>query len=118
MKRTYLIIAVVLFAIEVLIALFVRDSIVRPYVGDILAVVLIYTALRAISPLTILQALTLTLAIAFVIEIAQALHLLDAVGLANNRIARTILGGVFDCADLAAYTAGALFIAAVERLRR
>ncbi len=118
MKRAYLIVALVLLVIEIVIALFVRDAFVRPYLGDVLAVALVYAALRAASPLTILQALALTLAIAFAIEIAQALNFLDVIGLRDNIIARTILGGVFDWSDLIAYTAGAILIAAIEHARK
>lgn len=114
-RRAYLIAALIFFAIEVLIALFVRDDFIRPYIGDVLAVALVYTALRAATPLTLIPALATTLAIAFAIEIAQALNFLDAIGLRDNTIARTILGGVFDWSDLIAYTAGAALIFAVEQ---
>lgn len=117
-KSGYLIAALILFTIEVLIALFVRDTFIRPYIGDVLAVALVYTALRAATPLKLIPALALTLAIAFTIEIAQALNFLDAVGLRDNTIARTILGGVFDWSDLIAYTAGAILIAAIEHVRK
>ncbi|MBX3428607.1 MAG: DUF2809 domain-containing protein [Hyphomonadaceae bacterium] len=117
-RRVYLIAAITLFAIEVLIALFVRDNFIRPYIGDVLAVALVYTALRAATPLKLIPALATTLAIAFAIEIAQALNFLDAIGLRDNTIARTILGGVFDWFDLIAYGAGAILIAAIEHIRK
>lgn len=117
MKLGYLAAAIVLFAIEVLIALFVRDDFVRPYVGDVLAVALVYAGLRAVTPLGVNAALAVTLAIAFAIEVAQALGLLAALGLADHAVARVVLGGTFDWADLAAYTAGAAIIALIERVR-
>ncbi len=117
MRPGYLAAAIVLFAIEALIALFVRDAFVRPYLGDVLAVALVYAALRAVTPLSIRAALIATLAIALAIEIAQALGLLAALGLADNAVARTVLGGVFDWADLAAYTAGVAIVALIERAR-
>ena len=116
-RRAYLIAAMILFAIEVCIALFVHDNFIRPYIGDVLAVAFVYTALRAATPLKLIPALAATLAIAFTIEIAQALNFLDAVGLRDNIIARTILGGVFDRSDLIAYTAGAAIIVAIEQIR-
>lgn len=116
MKLGYLIAAIILFAIEVLIALFVRDDFIRPYIGDVLAIALVYVALRAAAPLSVLQAVALTLAIALAIEISQALNLLGALGLGDSRIARIVLGGVFDWADLVAYTVGAAIIFAVERV--
>ena len=41
-KRIFYIISfLVIFCIEVLIALYVRDNFVRPYIGDVLVVVLV-----------------------------------------------------------------------------
>jgi hypothetical protein len=118
LRLGYLAVAIVLFAIETLIALIIRDDFIRPYVGDILAIALVYATLRALAPLSVAHALTLTLAIALAIEGSQALGLLDALGLRSNLIARTVLGGVFDWADLAAYAAGAILVAAIERARK
>jgi len=117
-RRVYLVAAIILFAVEVLIALFVRDDFIRPYIGDVLAVAFVYTALRAATPFQLIPALATTLAIAFAIEIAQALNFLDAIGLRNDAIARVVLGGVFDWSDLIAYTAGAILIAAIEHVRK
>jgi len=115
-RAVYAVAAIALFAIEVLIALFVHDDFIRPYVGDVLAIAFVYTALRALTPLGFVPALALTVAIALAIEISQALGLLGALGLADNRIARTVLGGVFDWHDLVAYAAGGAIVAAVETL--
>ena len=115
-RGVYLIAAIVLFAVEVFIALFVRDDFVRPYVGDVLAIGLVYATLRALTPLSFPQALALTLTIALAIELAQAFGLLRALGLADNELARIVLGGVFDWHDLAAYAAGGAIIAALETL--
>ena len=117
-RKTYALAALILFAIEVCIALFVRDAFIRPYIGDVLAVGLVYAALCAITPLRMIPAIAITLAIALVIEIAQAMNLLGAIGLADNQLARIVLGGAFDWLDLAAYAAGAILVAAVELARR
>lgn len=113
-RSTYLIAAVVLFGVEVAIALFVRDDFVRPYIGDVLAVALVYTALRALTPLSLRSALGITLAIAALIEVAQAAKLLSALGLGENRLARIVFGGSFDWLDLLAYAAGGIMIVLVE----
>lgn len=114
-RKIYLAAAIVLFAIEVVIALFVNDRFVRPHVGDALAVTLVYAALRAITPLRMAAAIAITLAIAFVIEISQAANLLGLLGLGDNKLARTVLGGSFDASDLLAYAAGAIVIVLVEQ---
>lgn len=113
-RAGYVIAAIILFAIEVLIALFVRDAFIRPYLGDVLAVALVYTVLRAITPLGLIGTALTAFAIALAIEIAQAMRLLDMIGLAGNALARTVFGGSFDWLDLAAYAAGAAIALAAD----
>ena len=91
-----------------------RDAFIRPYIGDVLAIALVYTALRALTPLSLYSALGLTLAIAVAIEIAQAMKVLDALGLGGNEMARTIFGGSFDWMDLVAYAVGGIVVILVE----
>lgn len=118
-RIAYGVAALILLVVEVLIALFVKDQFVRPYLGDVLAVMLVYAALRAATPLRLASALSIALTIALVIEIAQALNLLAALGLADNRLARVVLGGAFDMLDLAAYAAGGAVVVGGEfALRR
>jgi len=114
MRTTYAAAALFLFVVEVLIALFVRDQFVRPYLGGVLAVMLVYAVLRAATPLGMAQALVAALAIALVIDLAQALNLLGALGLADNQLARVVFGGAFDMMDMAAYVAGAAAVLAIE----
>ena len=50
-KRIFYIISfLVIFCIEVLIALYVCDNFVRPYIGDVLVVVLVYSFVRIFLP--------------------------------------------------------------------
>lgn len=116
--RGYAALTLALLVTEVLIALFVRDAIVRPYVGDALAVVLVYTGLRTITRLGVPLAATFAFATAIVIEFGQYLHLLDHIGLSDNRWARIILGSGFDTQDFVAYAVGALSVLLAERYRR
>src|SRR6185369_3904403 len=95
----YLAAAFVLFVVEVLIALFLHDHLIRPYVGDSLAVVLMYTGLRGFSRLRVLPAAVLALAIAFAIELGQLVHLADHLGLGQNKLAWFVLGHRFEVRD-------------------
>lgn len=114
LNAPYAILAVILFVIEVLIALFVTDGFVRGYLGDVLAVVLVYAAPRAVTRMGVAGALAVTLGIALAIETAQALGVLRMLGLADNRVVAIVFGGVFDLLDIAAYLAGgALVVVAI-----
>ena len=103
-----------LLAVEILIALNVRDRFVRPYLGDVLAVMLVYCGLRAVLPLARWQAAAIAFAIAAAIEIGQAIGILDLLGWRGNAIARTVLGTGFEWKDFLAYAAGAALPLAVE----
>ncbi|MEP9360768.1 DUF2809 domain-containing protein [Sphingomonas sp. KR3-1] len=104
-----------MFAVEVIIALFVRDRFVRPYLGDVLAVVLVYCGLRAVLPLQPVGAAILAFAIGAVLEVGQATHVLDMLGV-HNAVVRVVLGGSFEWLDFVAYAAGALLALAGERV--
>lgn len=108
--------AAALFIVELVIALFVRDSFVRPYLGDTLAVILVYLGLRAVTRLRVMPATLCALAIAFAVEFAQWFHLVEALGLTSNAVARTVLGMGFEWQDFIAYTAGAGLVLAAEAL--
>lgn len=107
-----------IIVVELFIALFVRDDFVRPYLGDTLAVLLVYCALRAVTSLNIGGSAVAALAVAFLIELGQWVGLLRALGLEHSELARTVLGSGFDLKDLVAYTCGALAALAIEAGRR
>jgi hypothetical protein len=117
LRLPYALAALVVFVTEICIALYVHDAVIRPYIGDSLAVILVYLGLRAMTPVRVGPALLTALLIAFAIEFGQMFHLIDRLGLRGNRIAGFILGGYFDVRDLACYAAGALAVLIIERVR-
>lgn len=110
----YLLLAAFLFALEICIALFVTDSIVRPFVGDVLVVALIYCFLRIFLRIAYWKAALGVLAFACTIEILQYFDYVARLGLENNRVLSVALGRTFEWLDFAAYLAGFLFIILIE----
>ena len=99
-----------LLAAEVCIALFVHDSFVRPYLGDVLVIVLLCCLGR--GPLGI-QGKWLIPAVTALGVLAgglQYLRLADRLGLGPASPLRIILGSTFDWADLGCYLAGGLVL--------
>ncbi|MEL7005259.1 MAG: DUF2809 domain-containing protein [Bacteroidota bacterium] len=113
--KTYFLLAVLLFITEVLIALYVKDAIIRPYVGDFLVVMLVYCFLRAFLNISLWPMAIFTLLFAYAVEFAQYLNMLKWLGLENNRFARIVLGSSFEWIDMLAYTLGVVFIILVEK---
>lgn len=102
----YLLFAIVLFVVEVLIALYVRDSIVRPYVGDYLVVIMIYCFVKAFIKASPLKVAIGVLLFSYMIEFLQYFNFLEAIELENNKVAKIVLGHGFEWMDLVAYTLG------------
>lgn len=115
-RVTYFIITIVLLIIEILIALFVHDSFVRPYVGDVLVVAVIYTFIRIFIPEKIkLLPLYIFLFGTFV-ELMQYIDVVELLGLQDNRFFNVLIGTTFDIKDIVCYGVGCLLIAIGSKL--
>lgn len=117
LHRGYALAALALFAIEVVIALYVRDRFVRPYLGDTLAVLLVYCGLRAVTRLEVVPAAVAAFGVAALVELGQFVGILDLLGWRDSALARTVLGTGFDWKDVLAYAAGACIAVLAERLK-
>lgn len=115
--RGYFLIAVILFVVELLIALYLNDAIIRPYVGDLLVVMLIYTFVMSFFNLSVVFCAMGVLLFAYVVEFSQYLKLINHLGLNHSRAAQLILGTSFAWTDMLAYTVGVLIIIGIERWR-
>jgi hypothetical protein len=114
-NKNYFRLAILIFAIEVLIALFVRDNFVRPYLGDVLVVILIYCFIMSFLRLPVFTVAIGVLVFSFSLEFLQALHIVEKQGLEKSPIARTVIGTLFEWIDLAAYVAGIVIIILAEK---
>jgi hypothetical protein len=115
-NKKYFLLTLLLFAVEIFIALFVEDTIVRPFVGDALVVVLLYCFFRAFLNFSQLKIAVAALFFAFTIEVFQYFDYVKLLGLENNRFLSVIMGRTFEWIDFAAYFIGFLMILSVERL--
>ena len=114
-QKKYFILALVLFVVEVLIALFIRDRLVRPYVGDFLVVMLLYCAVRSVLNLSPFITVTGVLLFAYLIETLQYFKIIEILGWQNNTLAKTVIGYGFEWFDILAYTLGAITILLFEK---
>ena len=113
-RRRYLIAAAFLLLVEICIALYVRDNLVRPYGGDFLVVILIYCVGRAFLNWSVTAVAVATLLFSFAVEIGQYYSLVDRLGLRGNRLAEIVIGVGFSWGDLLAYTLGIAAVIVVE----
>lgn len=114
----YLAAFIIIFMVEAWIALYVRDRFIRPYIGDMLVVVLVYCLVRTVFPGGIRRLPLYIFLFASGVELLQYFHLVDLLGLQGYTAARIILGSVFDWKDIACYGAGCLLLQIFEIRRR
>lgn len=105
-NRTYLLLTIFLFLIEVLIAIFLKTGFIRHTVGDFLVVILIYCFFKSFFNINSTKLAIAVFLFALCIELLQLLNILSLLGLENNKIAILLLGSTFHFSDLAAYFLG------------
>ncbi len=117
MKIVYAALTVLFLMVEIIIALYVHDDFIRPYVGDGLVVMVIYFFIRIWIPEKVrLLPLYVFLFAAFV-EVMQYFRLVELLGLGESRFFRILLGSTFDFKDIVCYGAGCLILGIWEWIR-
>jgi hypothetical protein len=110
----YAILTLLLFITEVLIALFVHDQFIRPYIGDFLVVILIYCFVKSFLNTPVMPTALGVLLFAYTVEVLQYFRIVEVLGLQHSRAARIIIGSSFEWLDMLAYTLGILVVVLVE----
>ena len=100
--------SLVCFIALVVIALFVRDSFIRPTFGDVLVVVWLYYFLASLFYMSVNWLVSLVVLIAFAVELGQLLQVAAWLGIELSSPLAVILGATFDWKDLLAYCIGGL----------
>ena len=103
------------FVVEVLIALFVRDNFIRPYVGDMLVAVLLCALLRIFFPEKLPLLPLYVFLFAAAVEVAQFFDIVKLLGLENISFLSIIIGRTFSFADIICYAVGCALFFIAER---
>uniref|UniRef100_UPI004056B629 ribosomal maturation YjgA family protein n=1 Tax=Acetatifactor sp. TaxID=1872090 RepID=UPI004056B629 len=114
----YLIATVLLLVIEVFIALFVQDRLIRPYVGDVLVVIVIYSFVRIFVPNKVNLLSLYIFLFAVVVEVLQYFEIVRLLKLEESRFLSILIGSVFDFKDIVCYGVGCIFLGLYEWLSR
>ncbi len=112
----YFTLTIILLAVEICIALFVHDAIIRPYIGDVLVVILIYCFVKSFFNTPVVLTAIAVLVFAFMAEASQYFDLINLLGLQHSALARVILGSSFSWMDLVTYTIGSMIVFIAEKI--
>ncbi|BAY15043.1 hypothetical protein NIES21_08290 [Anabaenopsis circularis NIES-21] len=114
LNKKYFYFTVILFSIEVFIASFVNESFIRPFIGDVLVVILIYCFVKTFLKIHSYIVISAVFAFSCTIEIFQYFNFVKILGLQKYKILAIALGSTFDGKDIIAYTIGAITVLLLE----
>ena len=113
----YAVATLFLLLIEVIIALYVHDDFIRPYVGDVLVVIVIYTFIRIIVPEKCKLIPLFLFIFAAGVELLQLANIVEILGVADNEFLKILIGSVFDIKDIVCYAVGCVILCMYEWVR-
>lgn len=108
------IIFLLLFCIEVTIALFIKRGFLRVVFGDFLVVIMLYYFIRSFIKTKSIYIAIVVLIIAYVVEFLQFIDILNIINYKKNDLVNIILGTTFNIKDIIAYTLGIATIYLIE----
>ncbi|MCJ0743773.1 ribosomal maturation YjgA family protein [Pedobacter montanisoli] len=111
-------VAILLLLIEIGIALFIRDQIIRPYIGDVLVVILIYYFIKSFLDTPVRETAIGVLLFAYTIETLQYFNIVKVLGLSEFKILSVMIGNYFSWVDILSYTAGFVMVLFIEKTRK
>jgi hypothetical protein len=117
-RGQYLFAAGGLFIVLVFIAAYVRDVVVRPYVGDLLVVICLYFLVRGATGAGKYWTAGAVFLLAAIIEYAQTLQLLSWLQLSDVPIVKIVLGSTPAPLDMLLYLTGILIVLLADRDRK
>ena len=119
MKKTrtvYALLFAVLLLTEIIIALFVHDNFIRPYIGDALVTVLICCFLRVFIPKGVKVLPVFVFLFASLVETAQYFDIVRLLGLEGNTFISTVIGRTFSFTDIICYGIGCTAFYLAEKI--
>lgn len=117
-NKNYVGIFLILLIVEVLIALYVHDAIIRPFVGDILVVILVYSFIRIFWDNHSRLLPIYVFIFAVIIEFGQYFELVEKLKVENNPFIRVLIGTTFDIKDIVCYLLGTLILVALQTFKK
>ena len=116
-RLLYALLFLAVTAVEVYIALFVRDDFIRPNLGDVLSVIWVYALVRIGIPEKIRLLPLLVFLFAAFVEFTQYIHLVELLRLDHIPFFYILMGNSFAWKDMLCYAAGCIPLAVWELAR-
>ena len=114
-KTVYAVMFFGLLLTEIIIALFIKDNFIRPYIGDLLVTVLICSFCRIFIPKKVVALPIYVFAFSIIVEFAQHIDIVKILGLQNIRFLSILIGRSFSMVDILCYALGCLVFFIIDK---
>jgi len=114
---TYLLLTIVIFLTEVLIATKLADIFfVRAYLGDVIVVMLVYTFVKTFVKINDEKLILGILIFSCIVEFAQYFNVAEKLGFRPGSLMYIVIGNSFSWIDILCYTAGCVLLCLFVKL--
>jgi len=115
-RTKYFVLAILLFLVEVYIAAYMHDRLIRPYGGDFLVVIMLYCFIRTFINKPVMFLAITVLLISCLVEWTQYYGLIYKMGWEHSLLAHLIIGSTFKWLDIVMYIMGVSVVVLLEKL--
>jgi len=115
----YLLLTILIFLIEVLIATVLKDIFfIRAYLGDVIVVMLIFTFMKSFFVLNNTKLILGILAFSCLVEFAQFFKIADKLGFREGSLMYIVIGNSFSWIDILCYAVGCLVLYVFIKIKK
>ncbi|KUJ57693.1 ribosomal maturation YjgA family protein [Chryseobacterium aquaticum] len=118
-KPKYLLLTILIFLVEVLIATVLKNNFfIRAYLGDVIVVMLLYTFVKSFFTVNDTKLILGIFAFSCVVEFAQYFNIAEKLGFQPGSLMYIVIGNSFSWVDIACYAAGCLLLYLFMKLKK
>ncbi|MGI9651068.1 DUF2809 domain-containing protein [Chryseobacterium sp. RLHN22] len=115
----YLLLTILIFLIEVLIATVLKDIFfIRAYLGDVIVVMLIFTFMKSFFVLNNTKLILGILTFSCLVEFAQFFKIADKLGFREGSLMYIVIGNSFSWIDILCYAVGRLVLYVFIKIKK
>ena len=111
----YIMSFIITFLLEVIIALYIKNSFIRSYFGDILIIICLYFFAKSIFDNKIKNIAIYILILGIVAETMQCFNISKYIA-GDSKVLQIVLGTTFDIKDIICYLIGYIIIVITENI--
>ena len=112
-----IVIFLLLLFIEIMIALFVHDNFIRPFIWDVIVIFLVYYFVKIFYSWNDTKVIIWVFLFAVFLEFMQYINLIEILSI-ENKVLQIAIGSVFDLKDIAMYAIWSIILYIMSRRKK